>query len=412
MSSQVLNQRGSSICRGCQSTNLIDVLDLGSHPLPAEYGLRPEDELDTFPLQLKLCRDCGLGQIGEYVFPERIFHETYPYLSSASSTWVQHAANYASEMVQKLSLDNDSLVVELASNDGYLLEQFSEKGIPVLGIEPTSNTANIAEAKGIPTIVEFFGTDLAEELIHKYGKPNLIVANNVYAHVPDLDDFTQGLSKLCGENTVITIENPTFLKLLSNNLFDTIYHEHYSYLSAHAVSKLAARHGLNLFHVDTLVTHGGSNRYWLGKSQKINKSVSDKLQEELQLGLFDPDFLQSFASRARQSISEFRAWLEVRKASQDVVVAYGAAHKGNTFLNSVGVASKYIQYVVDASFEKQGKYLPGSQIPVLPPSQLAKSDPTDVVILPWNIADELASNISNLAPKAKIWVAQPKLRQL
>ena len=393
MSSKVLNQRGSSICRGCQSNNLIDVLDLGSHPLPAEYGARPEDELETFPLQLKLCRDCGLGQIGEYVFPERIFHETYPYLSSASSTWVQHAANYASEMAQKLSLNNDSLVIELASNDGYLLQQFLEKNIPVLGIEPTANTANIAKAKDIPTIVEFFGTSLAEELIHKYGKPDLIVAKNVYAHVPDLDDFTQGLSKLCGENTVITIENPSFLKLLSNNLFDTIYHEHYSYLSAHAVSKLASRHGMNLFHVDTLATHGGSIRYWLGKSQNIHKSVSDKLHEELQIGLFEPEFLQSFACRASQSISEFRAWLEARKASQDVVVAYGAAHKGNTFLNSVGVASKYIQYVVDASFEKQGKFLPGSQIPVLPPSQLAKSDPTDVVILPCNMEDVLASNI-------------------
>ena len=412
MSSQVLNQRGSSICRGCQSNNLIDVLDLGSHPLPAEYGLRPEDVLETFPLQLKLCRDCGLGQIGEYVFPERIFHETYPYLSSASSTWVQHAAKYASEMVPKLSLNKDSLVIELASNDGYLLQQFAEKGIPVLGIEPTANTAKIAEAKGIPTIVEFFGTSLAEELIHKHGKPDLIVANNVYAHVPDLDDFTQGLSKLCGENTVITIENPTFLKLLSNNLFDTIYHEHYSYLSAHAVSKLASRHGMNLFHVDTLETHGGSIRYWLGKSQDIHESVSDKLQEELQIGLFDPDFSQSFASRARKSISDFRDWLEARKVSQDVVVAYGAAHKGNTFLNSVGAASKYIQYVVDASFEKQGKYLPGSQIPVLSPSDLASANPTDVVILPWNIAEELASNISNLAPKARIWVAQPKLRQL
>ena len=412
MSSQVLNQRGSSVCRGCQSTNLIDVLDLGSHPLPAEYGLTPQDELETFPLQLKLCRDCGLGQIGEYVFPERIFHESYPYLSSASSTWVEHSANYASEMVQKLSLNKDSLVIELASNDGYLLQQFSEKGIPVLGIEPTANTAKIAEAKGIPTIVEFFGTSLAEELIHQHGKPDLIVANNVYAHVPDLDDFTQGLSKLCGKNTVITIENPTFLKLLSNNLFDTIYHEHYSYLSAHAVSELASRHGMSLFQVDTLQTHGGSNRYWLGKTQDISKSVHDKLKEELEIGIFNPDFLESFASSAKHSISNFRNWLEARKSAGDVVVAYGAAHKGNTFLNSVGEASRYIQYVVDASFEKQGKYLPGSQIPVLPPAQLAKADPTDVVILPWNIADELASNISKLAPKARIWVAQPQLKQL
>jgi hypothetical protein len=388
------------------------VLDLGLQPLPAEYGRKASDVLEVFPLHMRICPNCGLGQLGEYVLPDRIFHKEYPYLSSASSTWVEHAKKFAGEMKNSLGLDEKSLVVELASNDGYLLSSFKKLGIPVLGVEPADNVASIARGLGVKTLTEFFGVNSAKNILTNYGHPQLIVANNVFAHIPDMHDFMGGMSILANEKTVITIENPSFSVLLKENLFDTIYHEHYSYLTAHSVRVVARAHGLDLTHVDKLTTHGGSNRYWLSRSQAVNESVQSTLDEEKHAGLFDPSEWGAFADRARASIQGLRSWFLDRQLSKDVVVGYGAAHKGNTFLNAVGEASKKLVYVVDASIEKQGKFLPGSQVPVLAPEQLASASPTDVLILPWNIAPELAERIRELTPQARIWVAHPKMRQL
>jgi hypothetical protein len=407
-----ISSRGSSICRTCGSSRLRDALDLGSQPLPAEYGFTPEDVLETFPLHLRVCQDCGLGQLGEYVLPERIFHKNYPYLSSASSTWVAHARNYAVAMKDALGLNSKSLVVELASNDGYLLSEFQQFQIPVLGVEPAENVASIAAKAGVPTLIEFFGAKPAKKILAQYGHPRLIAANNVFAHVPDMHDFTKGMAILADDATIITIENPSFCVLLKNTLFDTIYHEHYSYLSAHAVRTIARAHRLDLVHVDQLPTHGGSNRYWLSRSLPVDDTVVATLQAEIEDGLFDGDQWDAFAERARTAIDGLRRWFHERKQAGDVVAGYGAAHKGNTFLNAVGEASKTLIYVVDASTEKQGKFLPGSQVPVLVPDQLVSGNPTDVLILPWNIASELSERIRTLAPKARIWVAQPELRQL
>jgi hypothetical protein len=409
---QVETQRGSTICRACGSDKLVEILDLGLQPLPAEYGSTPDEVLETFPLLMRKCQDCGLGQLGEYVLPERIFHKNYPYLSSASSTWVAHAKNYALQMKEQLSLNENDLVVELASNDGYLLSEFKKLGIPVLGVEPAANVASMAIASGVPTICEFFGAELAHEILEKYGHPKLIIANNVFAHIPDMIDFTKGMAILAGENTLITIENPSFTTLMKKTLFDTIYHEHYSYISSHAVKKIAGNHGLSLVHIDSLPTHGGSNRYWLSKSLPVDETVTTSLEEERQDGLFETGPWQDFAVRAKEVINGLRKWLLERKLAGDVVAGYGAAHKGNTFLNSVGEAAKSIVYVVDASIEKQGKFLPGSQIPVLAPDMLDSKNPTDVLILPWNIAPELKSQIQKLAPNARIWVAHPEMHQL
>jgi hypothetical protein len=227
-----------------------------------------------------------------------------------------------------------------------------------------------------------------------------------------MHDFTEGMSVLADNNTIITIENPSFTELLKRTLFDTIYHEHYSYLTAHSVREVARAHGLNLVHVDQLPTHGGSNRYWLSRSNHIDETVNATLQAERDAGLFDPKVWEAFARRANTAIDGLRTWFIERRLAGDVVVGYGAAHKGNTFLNAVGEASKTLVYVVDASSEKQGKFLPGSQVPVLPPEKLASANPTDVLILPWNIAPELAKRISDLAPDARIWVAQPNMQQL
>jgi hypothetical protein len=361
---------------------------------------------------MRICPKCGLAQLGEYVLPERIFHNTYPYLSSASSTWVEHARNYAADMQMRLDLNVNSLVVELASNDGYLLSEFKRLNIPVLGVEPAENVASVARNAGIKTLTRFFGAKLADEIQETYGYPRLIVANNVFAHIPDMHDFMEGIAILSDEQTFITIENPSFTKLLQKTLFDTIYHEHYSYLTAHSVREVARAHGLELVRVDQLQTHGGSNRYWLSRTGQPDDSVSKTIQEEIEAGLFDQKTWQAFSERASIAIEGLRTWFIERRTSGDVVAGYGAAHKGNTFLNAVGEASRNMVYVVDASPVKQGKFLPGSQVPVLSPDQLASANPTDVLILPWNIAPELATLIKNLTPNARIWVAQPIIRQL
>ena len=412
MTANLISNRGTTICRVCRSKDLHNVLDLGSQPLPAEYGRSATEELDVFPLHLRICKTCGLGQLGEFVMPERIFHKTYPYISSASSTWVKHAKKYANEMVKSLDLNASSLVLELASNDGYLLSKFKELSIPVLGVEPAANVAAMAQKEGVKTIVDFFGVNLAKKILSEHGYPRLIAANNVFAHIPNMHDFTEGISILSNQDTVVTIENPSFKNLLQQTLFDTIYHEHYSYLTAHSVKTIGKAYGLNLFHIDYLSTHGGSNRYWLSKSKNEDETVKTTLQSEIEAGLFDPVQWKDFASRSKSAIDGLRDWLIQRKNNGDKVVGYGAAHKGNTFLNAVGKESKILNYVVDASKEKQGKFLPGSQVPVFAPEKLLVSTPTDVLILPWNISSELASCIRNLAPKARIWVAQPEMRQL
>lgn len=409
---ELISQRGTTECRICRSHQLVSVLDLGLQPLPAEYGRSSEEVLDKFPLHLRICFNCGLGQLGEYVLPDRIFHDTYPYLSSASSTWLEHAKNYANTMHKKLDLDADTMVIELASNDGYLLSAFQSLGVPVLGVEPADNVASIARDAGIPTLTEFFGVQSANDILMRHSHPQLVVANNVFAHIPDMHDFMQGIATLADEKTVITIENPSFTVLLQKTLFDTIYHEHYSYLTAHSVREVASAHGLKLTHVEQLTTHGGSNRYWLSRSGQADTTVDFTLQTELDAGLFQPAAWLAFAEQAKRSIKGLRDWFLERHQAGDVVVGYGAAHKGNTFLNAVGEASKHLVYVVDASPEKQGKFLPGSGVPVLAPKNLDLANPSDVLILPWNIAPELAQQIRHLAPDARIWVAQPEMRQL
>lgn len=409
---EILSPRGSSECRACGSRELRSILDLGNQPLPSEYGRSSKDVMDEFPLHLRICPSCGLGQLGEYVLPERIFHDTYPYLSSASSTWVEHARNYSSAMQKNLELGSDTLVVEVASNDGYLLSSFQSLGIPVLGVEPADNVASIARTAGIPTLTTFFGAKVAEEILACHGHPRLVVANNVFAHIPDMNDFMQGIAILADENTVITIENPSFTVLLKEGFFDTIYHEHYSYLTAHSIKQVVQAHGLELVHVDILSTHGGSNRYWIRRNGQVDYTVQATLAAECDAGLFDESAWVNFAVRATEAIDRLRDWLLERRNAGDVVVGYGAAHKGNTFLNAVGEASKLLSYVVDASQEKQGKFLPGSQIPVLAPEELGNANPTDILILPWNIAPELVTLIRQITGDARIWVAQPVMRQL
>jgi hypothetical protein len=407
-----ISPRGTRVCRGCGASGLVSVLDLGNQPLSNQLGLAADDVLDAFPLHLRSCPTCGLGQVGEYVLPERIFGDEYPYLSSTSTSWVEHARQYATRLVDELGLGEDDLVIEVASNDGYLLKQFQALGIRVLGIEPAKNVAKLAQDAGVPTIAEFFGAETAARVAAEHGHPRLIVANNVMAHVPDLQDFVAGFAALAADDTVITVENPSYTTMLAETQFDTIYHEHYSYLTAHAVQQVVRRHGLDLFHLDQLPTHGGSNRYWISRTRPSDDTVESVLTEELALGLFEPKQWEDFATRSRAAIDGLRTWLTDRRESGRTVAGYGAAAKGNTFLNAVGDEARILLYVVDGSVEKQGKFLPGSQVPILAPDALAADPVDDVLILPWNLSAELTALVAELSPTSSSWVAIPEVRQI
>jgi 2-polyprenyl-3-methyl-5-hydroxy-6-metoxy-1,4-benzoquinol methylase len=408
-----LSPYGVRVCRGCRTEGLESILDLGTQPLANELLPRADSPDSLFPLHLRICPSCGLGQVGEFVLPERIFGD-YPYLSSVSSSWLAHAKSYAALMSGELRLNKSTLVVEVASNDGYLLREFLELGIPVLGIEPAANVADIARAAGVDTVTAFFGRETAQSVVDEHGNPRLVVANNVLAHVPDLDDFVGGLATLCDAETVITVENPSFVTLLNETQFDTIYHEHFSYLSAHAVARVMAAHGLELVCVDNLTTHGGSYRYTIVRrgSRATDPSVPATIRRELDEGLLTPSSWEDFARRSQRTISGLRGWLDLRASRGEPVAGYGAAAKGNTLLNAATVGVRDIRAVADGSPEKQGKFLPGTHVPVVMPATLADTEATDVLILPWNIAAELTPLIRQLLPGARTWVAVPEMREI
>jgi hypothetical protein len=388
------------------------VLDLDEQPIANELLLSADAPEERFPLHLSVCSVCGLGQIGEFVLPERIFQNDYPYLSSVSTSWVAHSRAFAERMTGELTLDESSFVIEVASNDGYLLRYFQQLGVRTLGIEPANNVAEIARADGIDTRSIFLGAEVGAEIASEVGHPKLIVANNVMAHVPDLHDFIAGLAALSGPETVITVENPSFLNLLQKTQFDTIYHEHFSYLSAHAVRRAVAPLGLELVRVEELPTHGGSYRYWIipqGQGHD-DGSVAKAIAHEEASGLLLPDLWTDFAKRSRSTVEGLATWLLERAAAGDRVAAYGAAAKGNTLLNAAGVTADQVLLCVDGSIEKQGKYLPGSHIRVVPPEELVGADPSDVLVLPWNIAPEIATIIDRLTPDARSWVAVPSMK--
>lgn len=391
---------------------MTSVLDLGFQPVANELALSVKDRKPKFPLELFSCLVCGLGQIGEPLLPENIFVD-YPYLSSMSDYWLQHSKFFALTQTQNLALNSKNWVLEIASNDGYLLTEFNKLGVKTLGIEPAGNVAEIAIKKGVNTKVAFFGSKLATQLKNEFGFPKLIVANNVMAHVPDLMDFVLGLSIISGDHTLISVENPTMLNLIDGGQFDTIYHEHFSYLSSHAVKEIVNPYSLDLIDVEKLPTHGGSNRYWLGKSGKhpIKSTVANEISRELNLGLLSPESHSRFKHLVEETISAFRQWLNINSRSK--IIAYGAAAKGATFLNSANVSNQEIIAVLDASPEKQGKFMPGSGIPILPPEKILELQPEHVLILPWNIASELRERVLSyqLDQSPSIWTAIPNMKK-
>jgi len=352
-----------------------------------------------YPLHAFVCEKCFLVQLEEFESPEAIFSD-YLYFSSYSESWLRHAACYSAQMVERFELGKTSFVVEVASNDGYLLKNFVERGIPCLGIEPAANVAEVAIKQGVPTRCVFFGKRTAQEIRAEMGAADLVAGNNVYAHVPDINDFTAGLKAILKPTGVITLEFPHLLELLRNNQFDTIYHEHFSYLSLLAVEKIFAAHGLMAFAVDQLPTHGGSIRVYGqhadSPARPVEQSVIKIRELEAQAKLGEHETYPKFRDRVEQTKRDLLSFLIDAKNSGKSIVAYGAAAKGNTLLNYCGIRQDFIEYVVDRNPHKQGRYTPGTHIPVHAPERTRETKPDYVVILPWNLRDEVADQLKEI----------------
>jgi hypothetical protein len=407
--------RGDFFCRGCLGRNLFSGLDLGELPIANELLKSSEGTLERFPLHLRVCSECGLGQVADVVTPERIFRD-YRYLSSMSTTFLQHASDFVNQRVQEGIFSTGDWVLEIASNDGYLLKNFLPFGIMAIGVEPAENVAAISRSLGIHTVSEFFSSDLATDLLAKHGYPKLIIANNVMAHVPDLIDFVKGLAILCGGETQISIENPSLANILIGMQFDTIYHEHYSYLSASAVASISKNNGLLLFKVDELTIHGGSNRYWLrAKSENaiIDPSVESIVKYERESGLFEVSEWTHYSLKVRKILQDFRKWLGDSTERGMSIYGYGAAAKASTILNSIDLEAGLMTAIADASLEKQNRFMPPHGIKVISPQQLFEEKPTDVVIFPWNIKSEIANYLRlNLDNRVRLWCAIPEMHQV
>jgi len=349
-----------------------------------------------FPLHVYVCDACFLVQLEEFASPEQIFSE-YAYFASYSETWLQHARAFVEMAVERFSLDGNHQVVEIASNDGYLLQYFVAKGIPVLGLEPAANVAESAIQKGIPTRIEFFGEDLARHMVAEDGQADLVVANNVLAHVPRLNDFVRGLKLLLKPRGIITVEFPHLLRLMAENQFDTIYHEHFSYFSLITVEKVFAVHGLILFDVEELPTHGGSLRIYAGHAEDASTLVAARLHElrarEEAAGLARLESYHVYTERVQETKRKLLSFMIAVRNEGKRLVGYGAAAKGNTLLNYCGMRTDFIDYVVDRNPHKQGRFLPGTHLPIYHPDRIKETQPDFLFILPWNLVDEITGQM-------------------
>jgi hypothetical protein len=380
-------------CRFCNSNLSKIFVDLGKSPLANAYLKKNEfGNEKTYPLCTFLCENCFLVQLEELETPKNIFSE-YAYFSSFSTSWLRHAKEYVDKIIPKLSINKKSLVIEIASNDGYLLQNFTAKNIPVIGIEPAQNIAIVAIEKNIPTITKFFDSQLAKNLADDGRKADLIIGNNVFAHVPCLNDFVKGLKILLKQKGVITLEFPHLLQLMKNNQFDTIYHEHFSYFSLITVKKIFSFHKLVIFDVEELSTHGGSLRIYVKHEEyneiAINKRVDTLLKKEKENGLENISTYINFKKNVEKVKEELQEFFYDVKNSRKKIVCYGAAAKGNTLLNYCEIGNNFIDYVVDQNPYKQGLFLPGTHIPIKEPDEIKKTKPDYLLIMPWNLKNEI-----------------------
>ena len=387
-------------CRHCHTELILPLIDLGAAPPSNAYLTRqtlhaPEK---YFPLRVLVCTECWLVQTEDYAGADELFSADYAYFSSFSTTWLKHAEKYVADMVQRFALDTNSHIIEVAANDGYLLQYAKARGIPCLGIEPTTSTADAARAKGIEIVEAFFGVKLAQQLVAQGKQADLTAANNVLAHVPDINDFAAGFAVLLKPTGVATFEFPHLLNLVEKNQFDTIYHEHYSYLSLTAASTIFAANGLAVFDVEELPTHGGSLRVYAQRSdsgkREPSQNVAKLLERETAAGMNSTAFYAGFQDKADRVKNDLLAFLIEAKRTGKTVAGYGAAAKGNTLLNYAGVRPDLLPYVVDRNPAKQDKFLPGCRIPIVAEAQLKQTRPDYVLILPWNLRSEVVEQLA------------------
>jgi SAM-dependent methyltransferase len=381
-------------CRFCETPLEQLFVDLGMSPLCESF--LPSDQLDQmepfYPLQVYVCGNCFLVQLREYVAPERIFSD-YAYFSSYSDSWLAHAKRYTDQMIERFGIGEKSLVVELASNDGYLLQYFVEKGVPVLGIEPAANVAAVAVKKGVPSLVKFFGRVTARELAAEGKQADLLLGNNVLAQVPDLNDFVAGMKILLKPNGVINMEFPHLQRLMEENQFDTIYHEHFSYFSFVTAEKIFGAHGITLFDVEELPTHGGSLRIYGRHAEDASKPVSGRVTElrarEEAAGTTRLGTYSRFAEQVKETKRKLLEFLIAAKRNGKKIAGYGAPGKGNTLLNYCAIRTDFLDYTVDRNPYKHGRFLPGTHVPIFPPDRIRETKPDFLLILPWNLKDEI-----------------------
>lgn len=393
------DSRARFACRFCKSALSTTLVDLGMSPL-CQTHITPEQlhEMEPFyPLHAYVCERCWLVQLQEFVSPHSIFAE-YAYFSSYSTSWIEHARRYAQMAISRFDLGVDGKVMEIASNDGYLLQHFVAAGVPVLGIEPAANVAKVALDKGIPTVVRFFGRESAAAIASEHGRPDLLLGNNVLAHVPDLNDFVGGMKLLLAPSGVITMEFPHLQRLMAGNQFDTIYHEHFSYFSFVAVEQVFAHHGLTMFDVEELPTHGGSLRIFARHTEYAALPVGERVtalrQREIDDGFTTAERYRSFDEQVKRTKRKLLAFLIEARQQGKKVVGYGAPGKGNTLLNYCGIRTDFLDFTVDANPYKQGKFTPGTRIPILAPEAIVEARPDYVLILPWNLRDEISAAAS------------------
>lgn len=403
-------------CRFCGAPLNTTFVDLGMSPLSNAYlsadrlrGMEP-----FFPLHAYVCGSCFLVQLEEFESPANIFSD-YAYFSSFSASWLEHAKRYAHDTIGRFSIDGGWKVVEIASNDGYLLRNFRDAGIPVLGIEPAENVARTAQQAGILTVVKFFGVQTAEELVREGTRADLLIGNNVLAHVPDLNDFVAGMKILLSPRGMITMEFPHLMRLMQENQFDTIYHEHFSYLSLLTVDRVFAAHGLKVFDVQELTTHGGSLRVYACHEDNANltatRNVKALLEREVACGLSRIDTYDAFSEQVRETKRKLLEFLIQIKREGKRIVGYGAPAKGNTLLNYCGIRTDFLDYTVDLSPHKQGMYLPGTRIPIYAPDRIAETRPDYVLILPWNLREEIMEQMAHIRTwGARFIVPIPEVR--
>ena len=401
-------------CRFCKSKKTINILDLGKIPLSNNF-IKQNELIHTkkYNLEIFICSKCLLVQTRDVVNKNKIFNKDYLYYSSFSKSWLKHSKNLALDLIKEFNLNKSTQVLEIASNDGYLLNFFKKEKIPCAGIEPSASVAKIAKKKKIKTYINFFNKKFADKLIKKNIIPKIIIALNVLAHTPNLTDFVRGIKVLIQKKGICVIEFPHLLNLIKKFQFDTIYHEHFSYLSCNSVDYLATKFGLKLFKLDQLETHGGSNRYWLTRqSLDRSKNLLQELAREKLLGLFDENSWREAEYRKQNTLVEFKTWLIDCKKRGETVFGYGAAAKASTLLNAAKVDTDLLPKICDLSAEKVGRFMPAEDFEIISFSDFIDCKPDNVIVFPWNILEEISKQIIGNWPDIKIWIAIPSLQRI